>query len=234
MKVVKCSRCRHVVEKIPCAHWHYKLKGTIFGTLRSIEAEEKKSKLKNVILFFQVHNTCCFLPPPPPPPSTSLSKNSLHKHFSLSSDVLAENTAPGEMRGGDLSESYPAHLNHGGRCPYHQQHRHKSHCWQNHCCVMSTNLQHCAEEPQPGGGGNYAYPRRPHSSLEADSNSVSVPVGGLRKPEQCSDRYSQNHGLLPGSSAEVVFDGASSTTTLLRSHHHPVKKSLCQNSQTFS
>ena len=72
---------------------------------------------------------------------------------------------------------------------------------------MSTNLQHRAEEPQPGGG-NYAYPRRPHSSLEAESNSVAIPVGGLRKPEQCSsDRYSQNHGLLPGSSAEVVFDG---------------------------
>ena len=126
-------------------------------------------------LLFQVHNTCCFLPPPPPPPSSSLSKNSIHKHFSLSTDVLQENTSQAEMLSGDLSESYPAHLNrlnNSWRCPYHHNqhqhlhgnssaHRQKSHCWQNHCCVMSTHLQqqHCSagEEPQPGG---YSYPPR--------------------------------------------------------------------------
>lgn len=101
---------------------------------------------------FQVHNTCCFLPPPPPPPSTCLSKNSIHQQFSLSSDVLAENNDPADVLANDLSESYPSHLNRvNWRCPYHQhQHRHmSSHCWQNHCCVMSSNLQqHSVDEQQ--------------------------------------------------------------------------------------
>ena len=96
--------------------------------------------------------------------------------------------------------------------------------WQNHCCVMSTNLQQCVDETQ----ANFSYPRRPHSSLDIDSSECG---GSALRINEGSDRYPEHPGLLPGSSAEVIFDGASSTTTLLRAHS--TSKTACvNNSQT--